>query len=84
MFWFLPNFSRTTSDLWPTINVIVLGDKELAASSTRSIIGRPAIECSTFGRLDFIRVPWPAAKTTTCVSEDPDIIGHYPYVWLFQ
>ena len=28
-------------------------------------IGRPASECRTFGRADFIRVPRPAANTTT-------------------
>jgi hypothetical protein len=28
--------------------------------------GRPARECSTFGREDFIRVPFPAARITTC------------------
>src|SRR5262249_6292786 len=30
--------------------------------------GRPARGCSTFGRADFIRVPFPAARMTTCVS----------------
>src|SRR5215212_5383868 len=30
-------------------------------------MGRPATECSTLGRDDFIRVPFPAASTSTCV-----------------
>src|SRR5688500_370667 len=34
------------------------------ASSTNSIIGRPRTGNSTLGRSDFIRVPWPAARTT--------------------
>src|SRR4051812_18132044 len=27
--------------------------------------GRPASGCSTFGKSDFIRLPWPAARITT-------------------
>jgi hypothetical protein len=34
-------------------------------ASTWASIGWPANSCSTFGRLDRIRVPWPAARTTT-------------------
>src|SRR5688500_4972355 len=36
---------------------------------TWSIIALPATVCSTFGRADFIRVPLPAARMTTCRSD---------------
>src|SRR5262249_49940734 len=39
-----------------------------ADARTVSIIGRPATRWSTFGRADFMRVPLPAARMTTCVS----------------
>jgi bifunctional UDP-N-acetylglucosamine pyrophosphorylase/glucosamine-1-phosphate N-acetyltransferase len=49
------------------IREIDAGSAARAVSRTRSIIGRPAMGCSTFGSADFIRVPWPAASMTTCV-----------------
>src|SRR5205814_3401707 len=36
-----------------------------AARTTCSIIGSPTSGCNTFGRLDFMRVPWPAVRMTT-------------------
>src|SRR6185436_2069509 len=38
-------------------------------SRTWRIIGLPAIGCSTFGRADFMRVPAPAASTTTAMGD---------------
>ena len=35
-----------------------------AACSTWRIMERPARRCITLGRRDFMRVPWPAARTT--------------------
>ena len=37
---------------------------EEAVSKTRSTIALPATLCKTFGNLDFMRVPLPAASTT--------------------
>jgi hypothetical protein len=37
-----------------------------AASITCASIGCPATGCSTLGRADFIRLPSPAARMTTC------------------
>src|SRR5580693_1923662 len=39
-----------------------------AVSITYSIIGTPAMGWTTFGRADFMRVPLPAARTTTWTS----------------
>src|ERR1700674_5088708 len=41
------------------------GSSALAAAIDQSSIGRPARGCSTFGSLEFIRTPLPAARTTT-------------------
>src|SRR5687768_2917292 len=38
---------------------------DFAASSTCARMGRPASGCSTLGRSDFMRLPWPAARMTT-------------------
>src|SRR5438128_2567056 len=51
------------------MRVIVSGLTERAVRRTYSTMGRPAIGCRTLGRRDFIRVPWPAARITTCVSD---------------
>src|SRR5262249_21693665 len=45
------------------------GCNEAADSSTPSIIGAPATECSTFGSAEIIRVPLPAARMTMSVSD---------------
>ena len=42
--------------------------KAAAVRSTRSMSVRPPILCRTLGSWDFIRVPLPAAKTTTWMS----------------
>src|ERR1700710_1092475 len=36
-----------------------------AVSMTCSSSGRPASGCNTFGKSEFIRLPWPAASMTT-------------------
>src|SRR5580704_14389058 len=46
-------------------SVVEAGAGLSAARSTCSMIGKPPSGCRTFGREDFIRVPLPAASTTT-------------------
>src|SRR5579864_2263760 len=46
-------------------SVVEAAESPSAARSTCSTIGSPPSGCSTFGRADFIRVPLPAASTTT-------------------
>src|SRR5580692_11058384 len=48
--------------------VMLRGASDEAAVSTYSIIGTPDTWWSTFGSSDFIRVPLPAARTTTWMS----------------
>src|SRR5919204_6321707 len=48
--------------------VIVWGLIDAAVARTCSMSGSPATRCRTFGRADFIRVPLPAARITTCNS----------------
>src|SRR4051812_41780546 len=47
-----------------------------AAQSACQTSGLPAMGCITLGTLDFIRVPAPAARTTTAVT--PTGIGQIP------
>ena len=57
-----PKVCSTASEPWPTIVTI---SSILFASiwvKTWSTIGRPQTGCKTLYNLDFIRVPWPAAK----------------------
>src|SRR5688572_24312075 len=44
------------------------GESSLAVRTTRSSMVPPGTRWRTFGRLDFIRVPWPAARTTTWIA----------------
>src|SRR3546814_11774195 len=41
------------------------GARALTEASTCQSIGLPATGCSTLGRSDFMRLPFPAARTTT-------------------
>src|SRR3546814_12840895 len=41
------------------------GARALTEASTGQSIGLPATGCSTLGRSDFMRLPFPAARTTT-------------------
>ena len=52
----------------PTTMVIEAGESAAAVRRTRSMIVKPAIWCRTFGTADFMRVPLPAASTTTWMS----------------
>ena len=45
------------------------GLRASAARKTCSISGSPAARCSTFGSADFMRVPLPAARMTTWMSD---------------
>src|SRR5699024_2101520 len=54
----------------PITTTICAGSSEAAASSTCWIIGRPATGCRTFGKDERIRVPFPAASTTTTRGAD--------------
>src|SRR5690554_754928 len=49
----------------PITTTLPAGSKAPAASSTCCTIGRPATAWSTLGRLERMRVPLPAARTTT-------------------
>src|SRR5699024_10451568 len=44
------------------------GSRSLAVARTCPRRLRPPIRCSTFGVADFIRVPWPAARTITAAG----------------
>src|ERR1044072_3409216 len=57
--------AATCSRWWPTTATIRSGSIARAAARTWPIMVRPAMGCSTFMVLDFIRVPPPAASTTT-------------------
>src|SRR6185369_17044266 len=50
---------------WPCTTCQALADRDRAVSRTWPSIGLPATGCSTLGRRDFMRVPWPAARMTT-------------------
>src|SRR5215471_4889039 len=41
------------------------GSRARAVAITCASMGRPASGCSTLGRREFIRLPWPAASITT-------------------
>ena len=56
--------SRTVSAPWPTTTTVLPTPPAASASSTQEIIGRPAIGCTTLGRAERMRFPWPAARTT--------------------
>ncbi len=62
-----PDSAAWTASAWcPTTMVTDRGARVKAVSSTWLIIGRPATWCRTLGRADFMRVPFPAARTTMC------------------
>jgi predicted permease len=66
--------ARSTSPApCPTTSTMRSGSRPSAASSTQPSIGRPQSSWSTFGRSLFMRVPLPAASTTTVVPEFPDM-----------
>src|SRR4051794_2587416 len=54
----------TSSLPGPTTTAARSSPLSVTAARTCPSIERPATRCSTFGRLDFIRVPSPAARTT--------------------
>ena len=56
----------TASPPWPCTTWMPAGCSARAVSITCASIGRPAIVCSTFGSADFMRLPSPAARITTC------------------
>ena len=58
----------TSSRWWPTTATTRSGPTSCTAASTWPTMLRPPIGCSTFMVLDFIRVPPPAARTTTVSS----------------
>src|SRR5262249_47411371 len=53
-------------DTTPTIRA---GFSRATLSSTWRTIGQPASGCGTFGTADFMRVPAPAASTTTAIGD---------------
>ena len=57
--------AATSSDPLPVTTTIRDGSSIRAAVSAWCSIGTPARGCSTLGRSEFIRVPMPAARTTT-------------------
>src|SRR5689334_6709174 len=63
--------SRTRSASCPMMTKILSGDTTFAAAAmTCASSGRPPTSCSTLGRLDFRRVPLPAAMMAIAKSED--------------
>ena len=60
--------ASTCSASFPTTTRRRAGSRARAERRTCPSIGTPHSSCSTFARLDFIRVPWPAARTMTVVS----------------
>ena len=59
----------TCSAPCPTTTTTLAGSRGSTARSTQSIRLRPATVCATLGRVDFIRLPSPAASTMTCVGK---------------
>src|SRR5712691_8050245 len=65
--------SSTWAPPWPTTTTIESGRTAAAARASYHSAGRPQTSCSTFGRVDFIRFPLPAARMTTARrGEDED------------
>src|SRR4029434_7367747 len=60
-----PKWARTASAPCPTTTVSVSGESASDIRMTRFSMEPPGTRWSTFGWLDFIRVPWPAARITT-------------------
>src|SRR5580704_634640 len=58
----------TCSAWWPTTTTVSLAFSGSQARTTCSMSVRPPARCSTFARLDFKRVPFPAARTTIARS----------------
>jgi hypothetical protein len=52
---------------------MVAGERADEARRTCPIKESPAAGCNTLGRDDFIRVPCPAARTTTWTSDVPGV-----------
>ena len=64
--------ARTSSDWWPTTTKIRSGGASArAVRSTCSIRYLPPARCSTLALRDFMRVPSPAARTTTVNGMSP-------------
>ena len=61
--------AATSSAPGATTPTIRAGFSRATLSSTWRIIGQPASGCSTFGSADFMRVPAPAASTTTAMGD---------------
>ncbi len=60
--------SITLSMPGATTSVMGASPASSALRTTCPTIGMPATGCSTFGRVDFIRVPLPAARTMAAVG----------------
>src|SRR5574337_2092546 len=60
------NAVRTCSPRWPYTTCRPSGRSARAVSSTCASRGSPANGISTFGSIDFMRLPSPAARTITC------------------
>ena len=75
-------FSSVSSrSAWcPTINSVRLGCRDLVLANTRSTRVAPARGWSTFGRLLFMRVPFPAASTATASIGALQLGGNLPGV----
>ena len=65
--------AKTFSISGPQTMTVSEGGKSLAACSTWLSRLLPAARCRTLGRLDFMRVPWPAASTITAISIIKDV-----------
>ncbi len=68
---YCPQNTRTCSPAWPIITVIVSGATACAVRITWSSKASPPTRWRTLGSFDFIRVPCPAARITTCVKVCP-------------
>ena len=62
--------SATRSRSCRTTTTMRAGSRDAAVSSTCPTSGRPPTACRIFGVRDRMRVPWPAARTTTASSVD--------------
>ena len=60
--------SSTASRPAPTTTTVCAAPSGSAAASTWPSIERPPTRCSTFGVAERMRVPWPAARTTTAAT----------------
>ena len=58
----------TWSRAWPTTTISRSGSRSWAAAMACPSMLRPHSGCSTFGRVDFIRVPSPAARMMTAAG----------------